>query len=122
MSEPRYPGRLDDLLDEFEHEWVALITFTHEGRLYEAGGVYADAVVSTATRRYDPAEPVADCPACGQLFAATEEGSPELHRDLHFFGDKRTPSICVGMLNTKPDNELGTTALDNDSGTDGQDG
>lgn len=74
-------------------EWVAETTCEERGMLIEAGGIYPHRRIGRA-RRHDQGEAVATCPRCGQRFAATEDGTPEENRDLHFEGDADIPSIC----------------------------
>ena len=90
-------------------EWVALQTFGNDEDedapgLIEAGGIYPARpqmnyarVSGRAFREMVPNERVVLCPRCGQRFAATEDGTAESHRDLHFDGDDACPSICLGM-------------------------
>ncbi len=81
-----------------EKEWVAIQTFVDEvgGVFYEEGGVYDHKPRLTAdgARELTLGEPTVVCPRCGQRFAATEDGTAESHRDLHFDGDEDSPSIC----------------------------
>jgi hypothetical protein len=88
-----------------DHEWVALETFTHGDRFYEAGGIYDHnrrVTYMNAGRPYEPGEHIAVCPRCGQRFAATEDGTAESHRDLHFDGDEDVPSICRNLPTARP--------------------
>lgn len=81
-------------------EWVASGTYSRGEMFYEVGGVYGHRPLvswGTTSRPFVPGEPVALCPRCGQRFAATEGGTAESHRDLHFDGDDVTPSICRNM-------------------------
>jgi hypothetical protein len=84
--------------------FVALTTFpVDEGEtLIEAGGVYVEArsanVVGDAYRLLVEGEAQAECPRCGQTFAATVDESAEACRDLHFDGDDDDiPSICRNL-------------------------
>lgn len=81
-------------------EWVALETCAPGEMFYEAGGVYThepQASHGRIARPLDADEHVALCPRCGHRFAATEDGTAESHRDLHFDGDEDIPSICRNM-------------------------
>lgn len=86
-------------------EWVALLTCVEnsddpEAMFWEAGGIYDHEPQNSAreaARPFDPGEHVAVCPRCEQRFAATEDGTAESHRDLHFDGDEDIPSICRNM-------------------------
>lgn len=85
-------------------EWVALDTFAPEPMFYEAGGVYDHKPYTGRggdVREFVPGEYVVTCPRCGQRFAATEDGTAESHRDLHFDGDEDCPSICRHMPNPR---------------------
>ena len=89
------------------NEWVALTTFENEdvGMLYEAGGVYHHEPRLSWTQGARPSAPdehVALCPRCGHRFAATEQGTAESHRDLHFDGDEEIPSICRNFPTQRP--------------------
>jgi len=89
-------------------KWVALQTFSPDEMFYEAGGVYdhkpsESRVCGPAVRRLEVGEHIALCPRCGQRFAATENGSAESHRDLHFDGDEDIPSICRNMPDRQRD-------------------
>lgn len=84
--------------------WVALETWVNEatGMFYEAGGVYPDEPTAKGgSQEYRELEPAGEhealCPRCGHRFAATEHGTAESHRDLHFDGDEDCPSICRNM-------------------------
>src|SRR6187401_640179 len=84
------------------NQWVALQTFAPDDMFYEAGGVYDHEpdhgrVAGPAVRQLQPGEHLAACPRCGQRFAATDDGTAESHRDLHFDGDEEIPSICRNM-------------------------
>jgi hypothetical protein len=80
-------------------EWVALFTFENDaGIFYEEGGVYSHEPQPkgmTGARVLAVGEHEASCSRCGQRFAATDEGTAEEHRDLHFNGDDEIPSICA---------------------------
>jgi hypothetical protein len=79
-------------------EWVALMTFAPDDMFYETGGIYDHEPRCSYTkggRPLETAEHVAECPRCGHRFAATEDGTAESHRDLHFDGDEDIPSICA---------------------------
>lgn len=89
-------------------EWVALLTCCQSsdeedhGMFWEAGGIYPEATkpqnsATRAARPFEASEHEAVCPRCGQRFAATEHGTAESHRDLHFDGDEDIPSICRDM-------------------------
>jgi hypothetical protein len=83
-----------------DYEWVALETFTKGDTFYESGGIYAHkghVRYMNSGRPYEPGEHIAECPRCGQRFAATDDGTAESHRDLHFHGDDDVPSICLNM-------------------------
>jgi hypothetical protein len=69
----------------------------HPSGLREAGGIYPTTFKRTPPdfRELAPGEPIAACPRCGWRFAATEDGTAETHRDLHFHGDEECPSICA---------------------------
>jgi hypothetical protein len=88
-----------------DHKWVALDTFTHGDVFYEAGGIYDHTrrvTYMNTGRPYEPGEPIAVCPRCEQRFAATEDGTAESHRDLHFNGDTDVPSICLNPPPARP--------------------
>ena len=83
-------------------EWVTTITFTDaSGTLREVGAVYAEKPrwkAGSAARPLDVlGEPEAVCARCGQRFAATDDATAEMNRDLHVNGDKDLPSICAEM-------------------------
>ena len=72
---------------------------------YEAGGVYDHEPYCkhmTGARELTPGEHIATCPRCGHRFAATNDGTAESHRDLHFDGDEDIPSICRNMPTRRP--------------------
>ena len=91
-------------------EWVATATFTdeHAGMFYEDGGIYDHDPAANCRGRGGEAreliegEHTATCPRCGQRFAATEDGTAESHRDLHFDGDEDIPSICRNLPTQRP--------------------
>lgn len=87
-------------------EYVALTTWVDEDAemFYEAGGIYDHEPHNkafNAARLLTPSEAQAVCPRCGQRFAATEDGTAESHRDLHFDGDADIPSVCRNMPTKK---------------------
>lgn len=89
-----------------QREWVALLTCVASSddphaMMWETGGIYPDSnkprnSAIKAAREFHAGEHVAVCPRCGQRFAATDEGTAESHRDLHFDGDE-IPSICRNL-------------------------
>jgi hypothetical protein len=90
------------MTDIHKREWVALLTFSDEdsGMFYEAGGIYDHEPPCRWTlggRELQSDEPVVACSRCQRRFAATDDGSAESHRDLHFDGDADCPSICRGL-------------------------
>jgi hypothetical protein len=89
-------------------EWVALLTFVDEdhGKFYEEGGIYSQRRMppckfTRGGRRLTQGEHEATCPRCGHRFAATDDGTAESHRDLHFNGDEDIPSICAHLRSTR---------------------
>jgi hypothetical protein len=83
-------------------EWVATGTFisSSDGTMWEEGGIYPGSdrpVEDSRLRPFEASEHVAACPRCGQRFAATDDGTAESHRDLHFDGDEDIPSICRNL-------------------------
>src|SRR5512135_2343500 len=92
-------GAFEVTMSKDKREWVATMAFVDEtaGKLIEEGGIYSEKprwAASEAARPFNPAEHVAECPRCGQRFAATQQ-TPQENRDLHFYGDEDSPPICL---------------------------